>query len=151
MAKFIYRMQSILDIKMKLESQARMQFAREKQILDEEMDRLLELEKRKEEYMEAARKLRNDVLNVRSLKDSKIAIQTMDSFIEEQNIQVKKAEKNVEEAREKLKEVMQERKTQEKLREKSFEEFRMEENHKESKEVDELVSYTYGQRRMEGQ
>lgn len=151
MAKFIYRMQSILDIKMKLESQARMQFAREKQILDEEEHKLSELEKRKEAYIEEARRLRNDTLNVRNLRDSKTAIQTMDSFIAEQTLQMKIAERKVEEARDKLKEVMQERKTQEKLREKSFEEFRMEENHKESKEVDELVSYTYGQRRMEGQ
>jgi len=36
---------------------------------------------------------------------------------------------------------------QEKLREKAFETFIKEENARESKEVDELTSYTYGQKR----
>ena len=36
--------------------------------------------------------------------------------------------------------------SQEKLREKAFEQFVAEENSKESKEVDELTSYTYGQK-----
>ena len=42
---------------------------------------------------------------------------------------------------------MQERKIQEKLRENAFEAFMKEENAREGKEVDELVSYTYGQKR----
>ena len=41
---------------------------------------------------------------------------------------------------------MQESKTQEKLREKAFEQFVKEENKRESKEIDELVSYTYGRK-----
>jgi flagellar FliJ protein len=44
---------------------------------------------------------------------------------------------------------MQESKTQAKLREKAFEAFLKEENAKESKEIDELVSYTYGQKKSE--
>ena len=42
---------------------------------------------------------------------------------------------------------MQERKINEKLTENAFEVFIREENARESKEVDELVSYTYGQKR----
>lgn len=146
MAKFIYRMQSILDIKVKLETQARMQFAAAKQALDEEEEKLEVLKCRKEAYIEEARKNRHDKLNVRTLKDSKAAIQTMDDFIVIQNKQVALAEEKLEEAREQLEEVMKERKTYEKLREKSFEEFKAEVNHEESKEVDELTSYTYGQK-----
>lgn len=151
MAKFIYRMQSILDIKLKLESQARMEFAKAKQIQNEEEEKLEKLEGRKEHYIEEARTFRNNALSVRQLRDSKIAIQTMDDFIAEQQKRIQAAEEKTEAAREKLKEVMQERKTHEKLKEKSFEDFRMEENQKESKEVDELISYTYGQKRMENQ
>ena len=40
-------------------------------------------------------------------------------------------------------EAMVERKTHEKLKEKAFEEFKQELLHEESKEIDELVSYTY--------
>ena len=149
MAKFIYRMQSILDIKVKLETQAKMQFASAKHALDVEEEKLENLKRRKEGYFEEARRLRNNSLNVKQLRDNKSALQTMDNFIEEQKGQVRHAEQKLEEARAQLQEVMQERKIQEKLREKSFEDFLMEENHRESKEVDELTSYTYGQRRME--
>lgn len=149
MAKFIYRMQSILDIKVKLETQARMQFATAKHILNEEEEKLERLYKRKEDYIEEARKSRSDVLNVKELRESKAAIQTMDDFIVMQMKQVEKAAQAVEEARERLEEVMKERKTHEKLREKSFEEFKVEINHEESKEIDELTSYTYGQKQKE--
>jgi len=43
-----------------------------------------------------------------------------------------------------LQEVVQERKTHEKLREYAFDEYVKELNAAESKEVDELVSYSYG-------
>ena len=73
----------------------------------------------------------------------------MDDFIAEQEVRVAEATEKVEAAREQLEEVMKERKTHEKLREKSFEEFKAEINHEESKEVDELTSYTYGQKQKE--
>jgi len=57
---------------------------------------------------------------------------------------IKQREKEVEVAREHLNEAMKERKTYEKLREKAFDEFKVEENKKEQKEIDELVSYRYG-------
>ena len=101
-------------------------------------------------YLEEARKSRNNVLNVQQLRDSKVAIQTMDDFIAEQQKRVALAAEKLEEAREQLQEVMKERKTQEKLREKAFDEFMMEENHKEGKEIDELTSYTYGQKKKKG-
>ena len=58
-------------------------------------------------------------------------------------------EKEVEVAREHLNEAMKERKTFEKLKEKAFEKFVAEENQKEQKEVDELVSYRYGAEKFE--
>ena len=71
----------------------------------------------------------------------------MDDYIAFQRIQVSKAEDALEVERQKLQEAVQERKIQEKLRENAFEVFMREENARESKEVDELVSYTYGQKR----
>ena len=70
----------------------------------------------------------------------------MDEMIEAQRGQVALAQKTVEAARLKLQEVMQERKMHEKLKEKAFEQFMSEENAAEGKAVDELTSYTYGQR-----
>ena len=48
-------------------------------------------------------------------------------------------------------EAMKESKTHEKLKEKAFESFMKEENAREYKEIDELVSYTYGQKRNSGE
>ena len=45
-----------------------------------------------------------------------------------------------------MKEIMQERKMHEKLKEKALAQFLQEENAAEGKIVDELTSYTYGQR-----
>ena len=67
----------------------------------------------------------------------------MKTLVRRQMLNVHKAEKELEEARDKLNAVMQERKVQEKLREKAFEEFKKELAAAETKEIDELVSYTY--------
>lgn len=147
MSKFIYKMQSILNLKYKLEDQAKMEFAAARRRLDEEEERLERLKERKLSYEEEGRSLREDNLNVQDIMDNRHAILQMEEFIEYQKIRVKEAETDLERERRKLQEVMQERQVQEKLREKAFETFVREENAQESKEVDELVSYTYGQKR----
>ena len=147
MSKFVYRMQNILNLKYKLEDQAKMEFATARRRLTEEEEKLENFYRRKDSYEEEGRRLREDTLEVMDILDNRNAILQMDEFIELQKLEVAKAEAALEVERQKLQEVMQERKVQEKLREKAFEAFIKEENAKESKEVDELVSYTYGQKR----
>lgn len=149
MAKFSYRMQSVLNIKYQLENQAKMELGRARMALMEEEEKLQNLSERKEAYLEEGRSLRRQTLQVREIKDNKNALAIMDELIEEQHICVAEAEKKVEAARQKLQEEMQERKMHERLKEKAFEQFMREENAAESKAVDELTSYTYGQRRKE--
>lgn len=146
MAKFIYRMQSILNIKEKMESQARNEFARARQRLNEEEEKLKALTDRRAFYEEQGRRLQKDSLNVRDILDNRNAIERMKEYIAAQKKAVVTAQAQLEDARLKLQEAMQEKKTQERLKEKAFEEFVKEENAKESKEIDELVSYTYGQK-----
>lgn len=147
MSKFIYRMQNILNLKLKLEEQQKMEFAAARKRLDEEEEKLELLFGRKAGYEEEGRRLREDSLNVQDIRDNRNAILQMDDYIAYQKVQVSKAEAELEKERQKLKEAMQERKIQEKLRENAFEVFMKEENAREGKEVDELVSYTYGQKR----
>ena len=149
MARFRYSLQSILDIKLKMETQAKQDFSAAKNALDEEEEKLAALYGRKASYEEAAKELLTGVLNVREIEDNKNAILMMDQYIAVQQKQVELAQKRLEAARERLTEVMKERKTHETLREKAFEEFLQEENKQESKAVDELTSYTYGQKRRE--
>ena len=149
MSKLVYRMQNILNLKYKLEDQAKMEFAAARRRLTEEEEKLELLYRRKDSYEEEGRRLREDALAVMDILENRNAILQMEDFIELQKLEVAKAEDALEIERQKLQEVMQERKVQEKLREKAFEAFVKEENAKESKEIDELVSYTYGQRKRE--
>lgn len=146
MAKFRYRLQNVLNIKLKMEDMAKQEFSTAKMHLDEEEEKLFGLQARKREYEELARALLNGVLNVREIETNQNAILTMDGYIAEQHMQVENARRKLENARERMKAAMQERKTQETLREKAFDEFVRELNREESKEIDELTSYTYGQK-----
>lgn len=146
MAKFRYRLQNVLNIKLKMEDMAKQEFSTAKMLLDEEEEKLFGLQARKREYEDLARTLLNGVLNVREIETNQNAILTMDGYIAEQHVQVENARRKLENAREHMKVAMQERKTQETLREKAFDEFMREENRAESKVIDELTSYTYGQK-----
>ncbi len=147
MARFRYSMQSILNIKLKMETQAKQEFSAARIALDEEEERLQALYDRKSGYEEAGKKLLSGALKLREINENKMAIRCMEDYIEKQRINVDMAEKKLERAREKLAEVRMERKTHETLKEKAFEAFLMEEKRQESKEIDQLTSYTYGQRR----
>ena len=146
MAKFVYRMQSLLNIQYQMENQAKMELGRAQMRLTQEEEKLQGLIDRKTAYLEEGRRLRSSRLHIMDLKDNRNAMLIMDEKIEDQREQVKFAEKHVEEARNRQQEVMKERKMHEKLREKAFVEFVREENAAEHKAVDELTSYTSGQR-----
>ncbi|MCI8798956.1 MAG: flagellar export protein FliJ [Lachnospiraceae bacterium] len=147
MARFRYSMQSILNIKLKLETQAKQEFSAARAALDEEEERLQALFDRKSGYESKRTTLLSGRLNLREIEENKTAILCMEDYIERQQMNVDTAERKLEEARERLTEVRMERKTHETLRDKAFQEFLMEEKKQESKEIDQLTSYTYGQRR----
>ena len=149
MAVFRYKMQGILDIKEKLEDRAKQDFAEANMRLDAEKKKLDELQARRFFYMQEGVKLRMEVIDLRKIRENKIAVLKMDEFIADQKMEIARAAKAVERARAVLQELMQERKAHEKLKETAFEEFLKEEQAIESKEIDELTSYTYGQKLME--
>ena len=149
MAVFRYKMQGILDIKEKLENKAKQEFAEANMRLDAEKKKLDEFHARKVYYMREGVKLRTELIDVRKIRENKMAVLKMDEYIAEQMKQVARAAKVVEKARAALQELMQERKAHEKLKENAFEEFMKEELAAESKEIDQLTSYTYGQKLME--
>ncbi len=149
MARFRYSMQSILNIKLKMETQARQDFSAARAALDEEEERLRGLFERKAGYERTAAELLAGVLNLRDIDANKRAILCMDGYIAAQQTKVAEAERNLERARKRLTEVMMERKTHETLKEKAFQQFLMDEKRQESKEIDELTSYTYGQKKKD--
>lgn len=143
MAKFVYRMQSILDIKYKLEEQERMAYGIASQRLQEENTKLQQLMLRRMEYEKHAAELAIGLIDVRAIQENKRAIDVMKSLIRDQIMKVHAAEKNLELARKRLNAVMVERKAHEKLREKAFEQFKQELAAEEAKEIDQLVSFNY--------
>lgn len=145
MAKFNYKLQSVLDIKEKLESQEKITFGLASAKLREEQEILQKLMIQKVGYDRQARKLVEGNMDLLEINTCRRAIETMKTRIRWQMMEVHKAEKNLEVVRQRLNEVMIERKTYEKLRERKLEEFKQELSQEEKKEVDELVSYTYHQ------
>lgn len=143
MAKFVYRMQNILNIKQKLETQAKMtyglanqKYLEQQNILQQEMVRRMGYEQQWKEKMQGD-------LDVAEVEHARADASAMKTIVRRQMLEVHKAQRELEEAREALQNVMQERKVQEKLREKAFEQFKQELAEAETKEIDELVSYTY--------
>ena len=143
MAKFKYRMQNILDVKTKLETQAKNEYAVANQKYLSEQEKLSQLVLRRVDYEENLKKLLSDKINVVKISNARKDVNTMKTIIRSQMFEVKKAQDELEIKRKLLSDVMIERKTHEKLKEKAFEDFKKELKATEAKEIDELVSYTF--------
>ncbi len=145
MAKFRYRMQNILDIKNKMEIQAKNEYAAANLELEDEKERMNALIGRRRFYENKVREhLQSESLDLQAVIEGKAAIRSIEEQMKKQLDRIKKAEDKVEQKRVIMTELRMERKTHEKLREQAFEEFMQEERKSESKQIDELTSYTYG-------
>ena len=144
MAKFIYKMQSLLNIKEKLEEQEKTAYGLAKAALNEEETKLAEMIAKKNKYIEEKRVEMSAAIHVRELTNLEYAIKSMEIKIEEQIFVVKKAEKAVILAQARLENAMKERKIQEKLKEHAFEQFRLEEEAADQQEINELVTFRFG-------
>ncbi|MBO6127410.1 MAG: flagellar export protein FliJ [Pseudobutyrivibrio sp.] len=143
MAKFVYRMQNILELKQKIEEQEKANFGMATARFNEEQQKLKELMIKQAGYERRLKELSIGTIDVKEIKSCKNAIQSMKVALRDQMIELSKAQKAMEVARRKLNEVMMERKMHEKLRENAFEQFLDELDYEEGKITDELVSYSY--------
>ena len=149
MAKFIYRMQNILNIKLRLETQAKTEYAENAARLAAEEEKMHHLASRRQQYEHEAKQSAMNRVNIASIKQSNESMAVMKELMTQQAVRIRIAQKNLDRARDKLNLAMQERKIYEKLREKAFEEFKQELNAQEKKEIDELVSFNYNDNNME--
>ena len=143
MAKFIFKMESILSIKYKLEDQAKAEYGMEVAKLREEERKLEVLIAKKEAYQDALTKAVQDALVIREIKVLENSVENAKYNINVQKFVIKQQQQRVDQAREKLDNAMKERKIYEKLKEKAFEEFKAEVNAQEQKEIDQLVSFRF--------
>ena len=139
MARFIFSMQNILNMKEKLEEQAKNNFAQANRSLQEALLMQKQCENKLEAGKQTLKEAMLENLKVGQIRRREDDVEIFRMYLRQQILVVKQKEKEVE----------VERKTFEKLKEKAFEKFVAEENQKEQKEVDELVSYRYGAEKFE--
>ncbi|MDD6208146.1 MAG: flagellar export protein FliJ [Clostridiales bacterium] len=150
MAKFVYRMQNILNLKEKMEDQKKSAYRNAAAKLEEEENILNGLEQKKKSYEEQLKESFSEtvpILDLMEVKKLHEAVEIMKGQIRFQQIAVANARRKAEIARLELGEAMQERKIQEKLKEHAFEQFKLEINEDEKKEIDQLVSFQYGKKK----
>ena len=143
MAKFFYRMQNILNIKYKLEDQAKIRYGQTKMKFEEETDKLKKFMNKKADYEKEIKENMKDKLDIQRLRQLNVAVKVMEEKIEAQKKEVIKAYKRMLAAKDELTQIVTDRKTHEKLRENAFDEFVREVNAEEFKEIDELISFKY--------
>lgn len=148
MAKFRYRMQNILDIKLKIETQEKNEFGIAARRLAEEEEKLEELKSRQAGYILRLQDSSVGNLDLQEINYLKNSINTMKSLIRTQMFEVNKAQRELEVVRARLNEVMMERKTHENLKERDFEIFKAEMAAEEAKEIDQLISFTHNKQEV---
>ena len=136
-------MQSILNVKYRLEDQAKSEFALAVARHQEEVEKEEQMQLQKVGYEQELKNKMLDRLDFREIAITKAGIRFMEDQIRKQKRVVAMADHEVEVAREKLSDLMKERKTQEKLRENAFDRYKKELSAEEMKEIDENVSFRF--------
>lgn len=151
MAVYKFKLQGILDIKDKLETQAKQDFANANLALMEEEALLEQIIQRKNEYFEEGVKLRSSVIDPVAIAQNKLAIEVMEENKIKQEREVAVAKRNVDAARKKMMDARMDTRTFEKLKEDDFERFMKEQGMAESKEIDELNSFRFSEKQRRGE
>jgi len=136
-------MQSILNIKYRLEDQAKSEYALAQAKYREEVEKEEKLKLQKAGYETELKSRMLDKLDFKEIVLIKAGIRAVEDLIKKQKRVVAMAEHEVDAAREKLSGLMIERKTQEKLRENAFDRYKKEMLAEEMKEIDEIVSFRF--------
>ncbi len=138
-------MQNILNVKEKLETQAKNEFAIAAAKEREEEEKLNAVIARRDERERSLKELASaESLDIREITEEENALEVMKYHVSQQRLNLAAARQELEVARDRLTAAMQDRKTHEKLKEKQFDQFKADEAAKESKEIDEIVSYRHG-------
>lgn len=136
-------MENLLQVKKKLEDQFKIAYGAARQKLTLEEQKLEQMKQKQKSYEDELRNLRSSILDLRKIRECENAIEAMKSNIKQQITMVRNAAQRLEVARIRLNDAMAERKTQERLKEKAFEEYMLEFDAEERKEIDELNSFHY--------
>lgn len=143
MAKFQFRLQNILSIKEKFEEQKKMELHSANQTFELEKNKLNILNDLRERNNHVFRNSVENKVKVCDIRKMNETAKFYNSSITEQNNVIVRASNHVKLIRKELQEALIEKKMYEKLKDNALEEYSIEENKEEQKQMDEIVSYKY--------
>lgn len=141
--KFVFRLQSLLNVKLQIESSLKNDLGKAIHELEFQKELLRNIENDKEEYIGKIGKKSSEGICIAVLREYNIYILHLNDKTKMQKLNIKTAQKNVDTYREKIIKVMQEREMLEKLKEKKLELYLKEQFKDEQKLVDEIVSFNH--------
>lgn len=141
MAGFKFSLQTLLNLKMQFEKNAKNELGLAVKALEEEKQKLASIDAGISHFTGEYRGACMGAINPAKIKEIKAYLKTLQQDREKQLSVIKVKQDNVDKIREKVVSIMKERKVLENLREKELEKFRKQEEQKEQKITDELVSY----------
>ncbi len=143
MAKFIYRLQTVLNIKKQLEKEAKNQLAIQMRTLNNEQQKLSDITSKQNSCLNSIAKESSGNIQVDTLRQYNAYLSSLKIQSSKQENNVNKASENVDIYREKLMIAAKEKKTLELLKDKKHQVFSYNEMKKEEKITDEVVSFKY--------
>lgn len=145
-----FRLQTVLDLKQRLEDAQQQELANlaQQRMQAEEALRLLAQQQRSQEDALAGR-VRNGLLRADEVNSALAYIENVRASITAQRDHSAALEQRIHSSRERLTELARERQVLEKLRERHLEEVAVEENRRDQRAADELVSQRYARKAWE--
>ena len=144
MAKFIFKLQSLLNLKIQIEDSVKNELGKALKKLDREKKALERLEKMEEDSIFEFNHKAENKITVEKLREHTSYISSLREKIALQKENVNFAQFNVDKVREKLIKIVQEREMLDKLKEKRYQEFLEEQSREDQRLNDEIVSYKQG-------
>lgn len=141
MAAYKFKLQKLLDFRTNMEEEKKNQLSLALKRLEQEKDRLSELKARQRELDKALKEKTSQGIAVNELKLLMNYIDYYKRGIKEQKTRIKMAEDYASACREELIKATQEKKMIEKLKEIDYKKYLYEEQKKEEKFIDDLVSF----------
>jgi len=146
MPRFQFRLQQYLGVKEQIEEQKELEYAHALRKVEEEKAILIQMQTDRDDAIENMRHSLLKQISPIEIRRYNNTIERLKHQIIVQKERLAAAEVYAEEKREELVQAMKERKALEIVRENALEEYRIEQNLAEQKQVDELVSFKYTDR-----
>ncbi len=141
MEKFVFRFNTILNTKEKIEDDRKNKLGISMKKLAQEKENLQTLSNKKNDMINQWQKKSNNVIKISELRNLSNSLELMEVFIDKQSKIVEESEIEAKNKRKELIDASKEKKVFEKLKEKDYEEYKYIQLKKEHAVTDELVSY----------